>query len=277
VIDAISTLLPLIFALLATGALAGTLAGLLGVGGGIIVVPVLFTVLGALEVPLEVRMHVAVGTSLATIIPTSFSSLRSHMKKNAVDWPLFQTWLPGLIFGVLIGTWLANVQLNGRALAIIFAAVALIVATNLALRQQKEKPVKALGRAWHRGMKGSGVAALIGAFSAMMGIGGGTLSVPFLNAVGESMHRAVATSASFGLIIAIPASIGYIAGGWDASGLPTGSVGYVNLLGFAAIVSTTVLTAPLGAKLAHTLSAKSLRYMFAGFLILTALRMVSAT
>ncbi len=273
--DTAAGLLPLFLALLATGVVAGLLAGLLGVGGGIVIVPVLFTVLGTLNVPFEVRMHVAVGTSLATIIPTSISSVRAHMRKNAVNWNLFRAWLPGLIVGVLAGTWLANTQFDGRTLTLVFAGVAIVVALDLALRHRTD--AGAPSAAWYRDVRGSGVAGGIGAFSAMMGIGGGTLSVPFLNAVGEPIHRAVATSAGFGLIIAVPAALGYAAGGWDVPGRPAGSIGYVNVLGFAAIVATTVLTAPLGSKLAHALSPRTLRLLFAGFLVLTAVRMLSAS
>jgi uncharacterized membrane protein YfcA len=277
VFDITPDLIPLVLALLGTGAVAGLLAGLLGVGGGIVIVPVLFTVLGSLDVPLDVRMHVAVGTSLATIIPTSIASVRGHMRKNAVDWPLFKAWLPGLVVGVLAGTWLANTQFDGRTLTLVFAGVALLVAMDLVLRNRANESTAPSGAAWYRGARGSGVAGVIGAFSAMMGIGGGTLSVPFLNAVGEPIHRAVATSAGFGLIIAVPATMGYATGGWGAPGLPAGSLGYVNLLGFAAVVCTTVLTAPLGSRLAHAASARTLRLLFAGFLILTAVRMISAS
>lgn len=264
--------------MLTTGAVAGVLAGLLGVGGGIVIVPVLFTVLGALDVPLDSRMHVAVGTSLATIIPTSIASVRAHLKRDAVDWALFRAWLPGLVVGVGIGTWAANVMMDGRMLSLVFGSVALVVAADLGLRKRSdETPPPSDARPWHFGPGGSGIAAIVGAFSAMMGIGGGTLSVPFLNAVGVPIHRAVATSAGFGLIIAVPAAIGYVAGGWEAAGRPPGSLGYVNVLGFAAIVATTVLTAPIGSKIAHAISAKMLRLLFAGFLVLTALRMLSAS
>lgn len=270
--------LPLIVGLLVTGAMAGILAGLLGVGGGIIIVPVLFTVLSSLDVSADIRMHVAVGTSLATIIPTSLASLRAHQRKGAVDWPLFKSWLPGLVIGVGIGTWLATTQVSGASLAMIFAVVALCVATDLMLRDRSavdnnEAPHNTQYK-WFYRPRVTPIVSTIGALSAMMGIGGGTLSVPFLNGVGFPMHRAVATSAAFGFVIAVPAALGYVIGGWDKPEIPFGSVGYVNVIGVVFITTASTMTAPIGTRLAHQLKARTLRLLFAGFLIVTALRML---
>ncbi len=278
-IDSLVTAYPLILSLLATGAVAGILAGLLGVGGGIIIVPVLFTVLGTLDVPMDVRLHVAIGTSLATIIPTSIASVRAHQKKGAVDWVLFKIWAPGLVGGVLLGTSLATQVLSGTLLALVFACVALSVAIDIALRDRSKNQDgddKNISELWIYKPVALVVSTIVGGFSALMGIGGGTLSVPILNAARYPMHRAVATSAAFGLVIAVPAAAGYIIGGWGAEGLPLGSVGYVNILGLAFITITTVLTAPLGSRLAHALNEKSLRLLFSGFLVLTAIRMAYA-
>ncbi len=277
--DIIISQLPLILSLLATGALAGLLAGLLGVGGGIVIVPVLFTVLGALDVPLEVRMHVAVGTSLATIIPTSIASVLAHHRKGAVDWVLFWRWVPGLTVGVFAGTWLATTQLEGNALTLVFACVALIVAIDIAVRDRSGTDTdnqSDLSHLWFYRPLAGGIPALIGALSAMMGIGGGTLSVPFLNAAKYPIHRAVATSAGFGLIIAIPAAIGYVIGGWNIPGRPVASLGYINVMGFFLITAMTVLTAPVGSRLAHAMTPKALRLLFSGFLFLTAARILTA-
>lgn len=278
--DLILSEFPLIIGLLTTGALAGFLAGLLGVGGGIVIVPVLFTVLGAVGMDLEVRLHIAVGTSLATIIPTSISSIVAHHKRGAVDWLLFRIWSPGIVVGVVLGTWLATTRVSGPGLALVFAIVALVVAVDLLIRD-RSRPVdkqttEELNHLWFYNKKASWVPAIIGALSSMMGIGGGTLSVPFLNAVGCPMHRAVATSAGFGLIIAIPASAGYIIGGWDATDLPYASIGYVNVLGFLIITVTTVITAPLGSRVAHALKPQTLRLLFSGFLFVTSVRMLIA-
>lgn len=271
--------LPLILGLLTTGIVAGLLAGLLGVGGGIVIVPVLFTVLGAIGVDIDIRLQMAIGTSLATIIPTSLSSLHAHHKKEAVDWDLFRHWLPALVIGVISGTWLATTQVSGPALALIFAMVAIVVALDLVVRDrsktddQDEQTTNAL---WIYRLTGSWAPLLIGALSSMMGIGGGTLSVPFLNALRYPMHKAVATSAGFGLIIAVPATIGYVIGGWNTPDRPFASLGYVNGLGFVIIAIMTVWTAPIGSRIAHALSPKTLRFLFAAFLTVTAIRMFIA-
>ena len=277
--DLILSEFPLIIGLLTTGAVAGFLAGLLGVGGGIVIVPVRFTVLGAVGVDLDVRLHMAVGTSLATIIPTSIASVIAHHKRDAVDWLLFRIWWPGIIVGVVLGTWLATTKISGPGLALVFALIALIVAVDLIVRDRSkvdEQVVADQTHLWFYNAKASWVPAIIGALSSMMGIGGGTLSVPFLNAVGYPMHRAVATSAGFGLIIAIPATLGYVIGGWDVVGRPYASFGYVNALGFIIVAVTTVLTAPLGSRVAHALKPQTLRLLFSGFLFVTAARMLTA-
>lgn len=261
-------LAPIIAALLATGVAAGFLAGLLGVGGGIIVVPVLFYLFGILDVSPDIAMHLAVGTSLATIIPTSVASARSHQRNGAVDGPLLQIIGPAVIVGVLIGTVIAAF-VSGQTLTAIFAGVAFVVALNMAFgrpewRISKELPGKS-------GVSVMGV--VIGTFSAMMGIGGGTLSVPFLTLFGHPVHRAVGTAAAIGFLIAVPGTIGFIVSGWTQTDLPPFAVGYVHLLGFALIVPTSVLMAPVGAKVAHGLDRRKLSLAFALFLALTSLRM----
>lgn len=261
-------LLILVPLLLAAGALAGVLAGLLGVGGGIVVVPALYHIFGFLGIDDAVRMHLAVGTSLATIIPTSIRSARAHHAKGSFDAAVFRSWAPGIVVGVLIGTWLATLADFGT-LTLVFAVVALFVALYMALGN----PSWQLRASTPPPLVSQPVGAIIGAISAMMGIGGGTMAVPTLNLCGVPIHRAVGTSAGFGLIIAIPGTLGFLLGGWGAEALPAFSFGYINLLAFALIVPTTVLTAPYGAKLAHTMSTLALRRAFAVFLGLTSLRM----
>lgn len=266
--DTTALLLTLVPLLLAVGAAAGVLAGLLGVGGGIVVVPALYYIFGYLNVDDAVRMHLAVGTSLATIVPTSIRSVRAHHSRGSFDSHLFKTWMPGIVAGVLFGTWLAALS-DFATLTLVFAVVATFVAVYMALGNPKWQlanelpplPVCQL------------IAATIGTISAMMGIGGGTMTVPALNLFGVPIHRAVGTSAGFGLIIAVPGAFGFMVGGWGNPALPDFSLGYVNLLGLALIVPMTVLTVPLGARLAHTLSIAGLRRAFALFLGLTALRM----
>jgi uncharacterized protein len=265
----LSGLVPLVLILVATGCIAGVLAGLLGVGGGIIVVPVLFSMLGFLDIDPSVRMHVAVGTSLASIVLTSLVSARAHHRRGAVDTALLRSWGGWIFAGSIAGTLLAG-YVGGTTLSAIFAAVALMVALYMALtpadfRVRDQLPASPYGQA-------SGF--VIGGTCAMMGIGGGTLCVPYFNAFGYPVHRAVGTAAAIGLIVAVPATIGFVATGWNLPALPHASVGFVNLLGLVLISPFTTLTAPLGVRLAHKLSQSALKRAFAGFLFLTAARMI---
>jgi len=266
--DTTTLLLTLVPLLLAAGAFAGVLAGLLGVGGGIVIVPALYHIFGFLEIDNAVRMHLAVGTSLATIIPTSIRSVLSHRERGSFDANLFKAWTPGIVAGVIVGTWLATLS-NFSTLTLIFAVVALLVSTYMAFGNPTWQVRDELPSAW----VAQPIAAVIGAISAMMGIGGGTMSVPVLNLFGFPIHRSVGTAAGFGLVIAIPGTLGFIIGGWANPALPDFSFGFVNWLGFALIVPMTVLTVPYGARLAHSLSTTGLRRAFAVFLGLTSLRM----
>jgi uncharacterized membrane protein YfcA len=266
--ETLSLLYWLVPLLLLAGAIAGLLAGLLGVGGGIVIVPALYHIFSYLDVADEVRMHLAVGTSLATIIPTSIRSVMAHNERGNFDRGLFNQWVPGIILGVLAGTWLANLA-SFHELTLIFATVALIVAVYMAMGSPDWKlreglppnPVNSL------------VAAVVGAISAMMGIGGGTLSVPTLNLCGVPIHRSVGTAAGFGLVIAVPGTLGFIVGGWNNEMLPAFSLGFVNWLGVLIIIPATILAVPYGAKLAHSLSQTGLKRAFALFLGITSLRM----
>jgi len=266
--DTLSLLIWLVPLLLLAGAFAGVLAGLLGVGGGIVIVPALYHIFSYLDVADEVRMHLAVGTSLATIIPTSIRSVKAHQARGSFDAALFRQWVPGLIIGVLIGTWLATLAQFAQ-LTMLFACVALLVALYMTFGKPEWRLLDDLPR----NPINSLIAAIIGAISAMMGIGGGTMAVPVLNLCHVPIHRSVGTAAGFGLVIAVPGTLGFMAGGWGNPALPEFSLGYVNWLGFALIVPATVLTVPLGAKLAHSLSQTGLRRAFALFLGITSLRM----
>ncbi len=254
--------------LLAAGAVAGVTAGLLGVGGGIVLVPVLWNLFTGLGVDEAIRMHIAVGTSLATIIATSASSVRAHHKRGAVDVGLLRSWGPWIFLGVIAGAILAGYA-RGPVLTLIFASVALVVALYMGFARPDwrltdrlpEGPAKAL------------LAGVVGTVSAMMGIGGGTLGVPILSLCGYPIHRAVGTAAAIGFIIGVPGAAGFMISGWGAPNLPPLSVGYVNLLGFALIFPTSTLLAPYGARLAHGLNTRHLKRVFAMFLGFTALRM----
>jgi len=249
------------------GIIAGVLAGLLGVGGGIVIVPVLYHVFSYLGFDAEILMHLAVGTSLATIIPTSIRSLLAHYRKGAFDAALFRLWAPGIFIGALLGTWLANL-VGFTALASVFAVVAFCVALHMAFGDRQRRLPLAPD-----GIGAASLSGIIGTLSAMMGIGGGTLTVPIMTLLGVPIHRAVGTAAGLGTIIAVPAAIGFMIGGSNAPGLPPLSTGYVNWLGFGLIVPTTILAVPLGARLAHALDPEPLRKAFALFLGVTAIRM----
>ncbi|MCJ7873433.1 sulfite exporter TauE/SafE family protein [Phaeobacter sp. J2-8] len=259
----------LIVGLLATGAVAGVLAGLLGVGGGIVIVPVLFWLFDLLDVPTAVAMHLAVGTSLATIIPTSIASARSHHRKGAIDVEMLWAWAPLICAGALVGGVLSRFVSSGF-LTLFFGVVAMIVALNMAL---PKKITLSNGLPRNRVAKSS-IPSGIGLFSALMGIGGGTLSVPILTMFSVPVHRAVGTAAAFGLVIAVPAVSGFIWSGLGQPARPPFSIGYVNLPAAILIFSTSVFTAPHGSHLAHRLNPDRLKKLFALFLFLTSLRML---
>jgi uncharacterized membrane protein YfcA len=258
--------------MLVTGVVAGILAGLLGVGGGIVIVPMLEFALGIAGVDPSIRMHIAVATSLATIIPTSISSSRAHFKRQSVDVDLARNWALWIFIGALAGTWLAS-QFHSRVLSGIFATVAFLVAFKMMMPMDN----KVLTRGVPRGVAMAPVPTLIGLVSSMMGIGGGSLSVPVLSALGEPIHRAVGTAALFGLFIAVPGTLGFMITGYGNPLLPAGSIGFVNVIGLALIAPTTVLAAPFGARLAHSMSQRQLTLLFGSFLLIVAVRMLLRT
>lgn len=259
-------------ALLFTGACAGILAGLLGVGGGIVIVPVLFLLFPLLGVEQSLTMHLAVGTSLATIIPTSIMSARTHYKKGAVDMDLLKSWAPAIFMGVVIGGYLGS-NAKSEHLTLVFAVVALVVALNMVVRKEDFELAEQVPSGIIRAILGF----IVGGFSVVMGIGGGTLSVPILTLFNYPIRRAVGTASAIGLIIAIPGTISFILSGIGAEGLPPASFGYMNILGFLSIVPATIVTAPIGAKIAHGIDPAILRLAFAFFLFITAMRMFYVT
>lgn len=258
----------LALAMAATGLVSGLLAGLLGVGGGIVIVPLLFNVFPLFGIPESIQMKVAVATSLATIIPTSIQSARKHHAKGAMDVGLLRSIWPSMLAGVALGTALA-VHVRGEGLTAVFALVALLVALNMGFTGVDFKITERVPEGPPRMAMGIG----IGAVSAMMGIGGGTLGVPILSMCGHAIRSAVATASAFGLIISIPATIGFIWGGIGDPRLPPWSVGYVNLVGFALIAPSSILATPLGVKLAHSIPPLWLKRAFAVFLAATSFRM----
>jgi uncharacterized membrane protein YfcA len=255
--------------LVIAGVVSGLVAGMLGVGGGIVVVPVMYQVLSAMNVPENLRMHVAVGTSLATIIPTSISSLRAHNKKGAVDWALLKRWVAPMLAGVLAGSVLAGLA-RGQTLALIFGLVALPVAAQLAFAKETWRLADHLPG----GVGGLLLPFGISSVSTMMGIGGGTVGVPAMTLCGVPIHRAVGTASAFGAIISVPGAIGAAIAGYGAAGLPPYSLGYANLLGFLLIAPVAFFAAPAGAAIAHMADKTKLRRMFALFVAITAAKML---
>ncbi len=252
-----------------TGLVSGVLAGLLGVGGGIVIVPVLFYVLPLFDVPEATQMKVAVATSLATIIPTSIVSARKHRAKGAMDMGLLRALAPSILVGVLLGTALA-VVMKGPGLTLVFALVALAVAANMGFTGVDFRVRDRLPE----GAARQGIGGFIGAVSAMMGIGGGTVGVPVLSMFGTPIRQAVATSSAFGLIISVPATIGFVLAGLGAEGRPPFSLGWVNLVGFALIVPSSIVATPWGVRLAHSIPPLLLKRAFALFLAITSSRML---
>ena len=259
---------PLLAALLATGAFAGLIAGMFGIGGGVVMVPAMYYALGALGYD-DHAMHAAVGTSLMVIVITSIRSVVAHNGHGAVDFHVLKTWTPWIILGALIGSAVAGV-IPTEGLVFIFAGVALILSLQFFFGRPDWRLADDLPGHPLRGALG----AFIGIMSALMGIGGGVFGVTLMTVCGRSIHTAVATAAGFGVAIGLPGAIGFILTGWGEPGRAPFSLGYVNLAGFAILAGAAVFIAPLGAKLAHRLNAARLRQAFGIGLALVALNML---
>jgi len=260
--------LSFLLAYLAFGAVAGVIAGLLGVGGGIVVVPALFWFFTAQGFSQDVIMQMALGTSLAAIAFTSISSFRAHHRRGAVLWPIVKAITPGILVGTFAGSCVAA-RLPTAFLKGFFVCFLYYVAIQM-LMNIKPKPTRQIpGRL---GMFGAGLG--IGAVSSFVGIGGGTMSVPFMVWCNVAMHTAVGTSAAIGLPIALAGALGYVINGMGAPGVPSWSLGYVYLPALVGIAAVSVLTAPYGARLAHKLPVATLKRFFAVFLLAMATRML---
>lgn len=267
--DAILAYWPFALAMLATGAVSGVMAGLLGIGGGAIIVPVLATALELMGFSHEVIQHVAVGTSLAVIIPTGIASARAHHKRGAVDVRILKLWAPVIFVATLAGGLMAR-WYSGDVLRIVFGVMAFFIAANIVLPFQQ----RLIGHLSSSPLTHRIFAAIVGYVSALMGIGGGSLSVPTIAAFGATMHVAVGTGAAIGVFIAISGTMGYLISGWGVADLPPLSLGYINLIAFAAIAVVAYFTAPLGVALAHRLSQRTLKLVFAAFLVFVGINMI---
>lgn len=257
--------------LIAGGVFTGVLSGLFGVGGGGILVPVLYEVLGAFGVPEDVRMHLAVGTSFAVIIPTSFRAAGSHYQRGSIDIAVLRLLGPAAIIGVVLGAIAAKFA-NDDAMKAVWVISAVTLSATLLLKREDwrlrgeiERPAVVIP-----------VGAGVGFLATLMGVGGGAQITAILMLFGRSMLTAVGTAAGFSCIVSVPALIGFIWAGWGAAGLPPGSAGYVSLIGAAAMIPSSVLSAPIGVRLAYGLPRRRLEIAFAIFLIVVASRFLLA-
>lgn len=262
----------LIAATVGAGVLAGLIAGLFGVGGGTVIVPALFYAFSVLRLGGEGNLHTAVGTSLAVIIATSIRSLGAHRIHGAVDEVVLRAWTPWVGLGGAVGAALAGMA-SDEALGVIYGICVMLVAAQMGLGKESWRLAPDLPVGWLRRVLGTG----IGLLSAMMGVGGGALGGMLMTLSGRSIHQAIATASGFGLAIGVPATLGFIAFGWDAPGRPPLSLGYVNVPAAIVMGVLTTAVAPYGAKLAHRLDRMTLRRAFAVFLAFTAASIVAKT
>ncbi|NOC91104.1 sulfite exporter TauE/SafE family protein [Ruegeria sp. HKCCD6604] len=255
--------------LLAIGALAGVLAGLLGVGGGIVLVPAFFYAFQTLGYGGPQLMQLCLATSLATIIVTSVRSVLAHNKKGAVDWDILRGWGPGIVVGAIIGVLVAS-ALRTEALQALFGILGMVIGAYLGLGRSEWR----LGDVMPGGVKRAILSPAVGFLSVLMGIGGGSFGVPLMSLYNTPIHRAVATAAGFGVIIAVPSVIGFLFLDIAPEHRPPLTIGAVNLVAFGIVVAMTMITAPWGVKLAHAMDPKPLKRVFAVFLTLVALNML---
>ena len=263
---------PIVAALIATGIFAGILAGLFGVGGGIVIVPVLYFLLQGFGVSPESAMMIATATSLATIVPTSLSSIRSHHSKGNIDLALIKYWAPFILVMAVVGSIIAH-SVRGNALVLMFACIAILVSLNMLFRAGAPALVKQLPGKFGQGV----MASIVGGLSVMIGIGGGTIGVPMLNAFNVRAHVAVGTAAVFGLLIALPGVITLLSIGTTPTDAPLGTWGLVYLPAFFLIIPLTILFAPIGVKIGSKLDQKQLKRAFAVVLMITGIRMLIQT
>lgn len=259
-------MLLLIFIYIFLGVIAGTLAGLFGIGGGVILVPALVFCFELLHIPQDVLMHLALGTSLSCIFITGLNSAWTHQKKKNIDWNVFYKLLWGIIIGTILGGRVAS-YLSSETLEIIFAIFLTFVLVKMSFKPKEEHIERKVPLLLYWVVGG-----FIGFKSAILGVGGGTISIPFLTWTGKEMKKAVGVSASIGLPISLFGSLAYIYNGHGNIHLPTYSVGYIYLPAFFGIVSTSSLFARIGARMSHSVSQTKLRYLFLTFLGLTVLR-----
>jgi len=257
--------------LLVAGAVAGFFAGLLGIGGGVVTIPALFTVFASVGVPIEWRMHAAIGTSLAVIVVTNMSSVYAHHRKGSVDWHIVKGWWIFVALGAVGGSVFAK-GLKTDTLIYFFASLLALLAVKMLLPLERLKLGQTLPTNPLRGLS----PALIGFFSSLMGIGGGSFSVPYLTLYNVPIHRAVGTAALIGLVISVSGGMGFLAEGLNVDALPSGMLGFIHVQSMIVVALAAAIFAPLGAKAAHALPKPALSIIFGLFLVAAAARMLSA-
>lgn len=263
----ISALLPMIVLLLTIGAFAGIIAGLLGVGGGIVLVPAFFYMFSHLGYGGPQLMQVCLATSLATIMATSMRSVMAHHRKGAVDWAILRSWAPWIVAGAIVGVFVAS-NVKSTTLQAVFGALALIAGLYMAFGREAWRLGQIMPAQPTRGI----LATTIGFLSVLMGIGGGTFGVPMMSLYNVPIHRAIATASGFGMVIAVPSVIGFLFLQIDQA--PPYTLGAINLPAFLIVIGTTLLATPWGVRLAHSMNPKPLKRAFAVFLVLVALNML---
>jgi uncharacterized membrane protein YfcA len=264
-----SELLPMLVLIAGIGAFAGVIAGLLGVGGGIILVPAFYFAFEGLGYGPEGLMQLCLATSLATIAVTSLRSVLAHHRRGAVDWDILKGWALGIGLGSILGVVAAN-GLRGQVLMVIFGVLGMIVGLYLAFGRASWR----LGDTMPTGLRRAITGPVLGFLSVLMGIGGGSFGVPLMSLYGVPIHRAVATASGFGLMIAVPSVVAFLLVPGMAENRPPLTIGQVNLVGFVVVVAMTLITTPWGVRLAHALDAKPLKRAFAVFILIMALNMI---
>jgi uncharacterized membrane protein YfcA len=262
-------LIQLLVLLLVIGAVAGVLAGLLGVGGGIVLVVAFFYTFQSLGYDSPQLMQICLATSLATIIVTSVRSVLAHHKRGVVDWQVLRSWAPGIMVGAVLGV-LVAASLRSSTLQALFGGLGVTVGMYMAFGRADWR----LGTTMPGGVTRAVLSPIVGFLSVLMGIGGGSFGVPLMTLYGRPMHKAVATAAGFGVLIAAPSVLAFLLVPIDPAARPPFTVGAVNLVAFAIVISMTLITTPLGVRLAHAMDPKPLKRVFAVFLTLVALNML---
>ena len=265
----VTLLLWMVALLAAIGAAAGVLAGLLGVGGGILLVAAFFYAFSALGYASPFLMQICLATSLATIIVTSTRSVLSHARRGAVDWDVLKSWAPGIAVGAVAGV-LVAASLRSVTLQAIFGVLGMCMGLYIGFGRSEWR----LGEEMPRGVLRAGLSVVVGFLSVLMGIGGGSFGVPLMTLHGRPIHHAVATAAGFGALIAVPSVIGFLFVAIPPEVRPPLTIGAVNLPAFLLVIAMTLMTAPLGVRLAHAMDPKPLKRVFAFFLVVVAANML---